>query len=126
MRADYSAMESEWDAATELAYNSHVSSEGSFTGVPWEEQPAWCAEQAAADEKLAADITAYVWPSELQARADEVSMALTLRAGVFHECSQLPGSFIGQSPIFDRTNDAYEGLFKARIKLRTALGLPVQ
>ena len=126
MRADYDAMETEWNAATELALNSHATNDGSFNGVPWEEQPAWCVEQAAADEKLAADITAYVWTSDLQAKADEMSTALTVRAGIFHECSQLPGSYMGQSPIFDRTHDAYEALFTARIRLRTALGLPVE
>ncbi len=126
MRADYQTMESEWDAASELAYNSYVSSEGSFTGVPWEDQPKWCGEQAIADEKLAADITGYVWPSDLKAKADELSLALSVRAGVFHECSQLPGSYIGQSPIFDRQDDAYEGVNIARVKLRYALGLPAE
>ena len=124
MRADYLVMETEWNTASEVVYNAHVGSEGSFTGVLWEDQPTWCAEQVVVDEKLAADITAYLWPSDLQAMADEVSLALTVRAGVFHECSQLPGSFIGQSPIFDRQDAAYEALLLARIKLRTALGLP--
>ena len=124
MRADYLVMETEWNTASEVVYNAHVGSEGSFTGVLWEDQPTWCAEQAVVDEKLAADITAYLWPSDLQAIAEEVSLALTVRAGVFHECSQLPGSFIGQSPIFDRQDAAYEALLLARIKLRTALGLP--
>ena len=117
-------MDTKWTAVSAALHELYV--DRSFGGIPWESYPSWCSEQAVIDETFAAEITAYAWPADLQAKADELSLALTVRAGIFHECSQLPGSLIGQSPIFDRQDAAYEGVFKSRIKLRNALGLPVQ
>ncbi len=119
-REAFLVMETEWETNSDIALNTH--GDDLYT-ILWEDQPDWCADQAIVDAKWASDITGYAWPPELAASADELVVALTVRSGVFEECSRLPGTFYGQSPIFDRTDAAYIGLNIARGKLRLDLGL---
>lgn len=119
-RAAFLAMESEWDAASTVVLEAH----GDSGMVTWESQPAWCTDQSVVDEAWAGSVAAFAWPDELQAIADALVLALTARSGIFKECAMLPGSYIGQSPIFNRTDEAYLGLNAARDELRVGLRLP--
>jgi hypothetical protein len=120
-RTAFLEMETLWDSDS-LAVTLEHGDEGFL--VPWEDQPAWCADQSVIDDAWAVGIAGYAWPAELQAEADELIAALAARSSVFLQCADLPGSFQGQSPIFDRTDAAYLALNAARDALRRGLGLP--
>lgn len=119
-REAFLVMETEWETSSDIARNTH----GDGNMVLWEDQPDWCADQAIVDAKWGSDIAGYAWPPELAASADELVVALTVRSGVFEECSRLPGTWDGQMPIGDRTDAAYFALNAARDDLRLGLGLP--
>ncbi|WKZ83460.1 MAG: hypothetical protein QY307_04250 [Acidimicrobiia bacterium] len=119
-REAFLVMEIEWETSSDIARNTH----GDGNMVLWEDQPDWCADQAIVDASWASDVAGYAWPPELAASADALVVALTVRSGVFEECSRMPGTWDGQMPIGDRIDAAYVGLNTARDDLCLGLGLP--
>jgi hypothetical protein len=120
-RDAYSASDKAHDAAL-LAASETYTDEG-FGGVLWENVPTLCNEQAAIDSQWAGEVAAMTWPADLQVYADDLVAALTLRADVSLQCSQLGPSFFEQEPIFDQQDAAYRGVDDARKAVRRHLGL---